>query len=66
MVDDTGRTLLLLGRARVHEQHGRATCVASRRVVLRTEKGSDRRTWSCVSDGGRGSVLHGDHNEVVL
>jgi hypothetical protein len=56
--------LLLLGRIRIHDSMG--TPPALRRIMLRTEKGSDRRTWSCGSDGGCGGVLHGDHNEAVL
>jgi hypothetical protein len=35
VVNDAGRTLLLLGCIRVHEQHGRTTCVASHHVAHR-------------------------------
>jgi hypothetical protein len=32
----------------------------------RTERGSDRRTWSCGFDGRCGGVHRGDHDEAVL
>jgi hypothetical protein len=46
VVDDAGHALLL-GRVRVHEQHGRTTCIASRRVAhregIRSTMGAQKR-----------------------